>query len=153
MRNRTILSLMIFAISLVLGFRGLAQDVIIELNQSTIAGQVAVAGPAETVLSRVYVSASGGNDFGSQSTNIYPNPPSNSANYQLTVNVPAGGSASYSVAAAAYMDSNRDRIQFRPIQGMPGDGAPAANVDFGLDDPGFVERIVSITGVRSRQRN
>lgn len=130
-------SLLFFFLIFTFASRLMAQDVV--LNPGHISGQIQVG---NEVLSRYNVSANFSTFNSSKQVN---NVDSTSASYDLTVNVPEGTTPDYRVNLSVWMDSNFDRLWF-PQQITPVTAFETSTVDFVLENPGFIEGVVTVSG-------
>lgn len=117
---------------------GAAQAQGVQLNPGAVTGRVQVG--SETISSLV-ISAESGSLNATQT--LTPN--ANAANYDLTVQVEAGGARSYDVTADIRTDGDRNFLRLRDRQVEVLDGQPAT-LDFVLDPASVVEGTVTVTG-------
>ncbi len=139
---------------LLLGAGGLSPvgaDVVI-LNPGEIQGTVQIGTTPETNIERFRIYAYDVSDSSQMAEKyIYPDPPSTSVPYSVTVNVPVGGVANYDIRTQrhsseyVYMDNYRDRVSF-PYQSVAVDDVTPSTADFIIADPGFIEGTVTVTG-------
>ena len=109
-------------------------------NEANITGTVRI-GSEE--LTRVTIQAVGGTLHSRQT--FYPGNDTKSINYSLPVNVPVGGSIDYHVQAIGTQLVGGNRVNF-PLQTITVTDGGIAVTDFVIDNPGFIEGNVTVTG-------
>ena len=116
-----------------------AEDSVI-YNEANITGTVKIGNEE---LDRVTIQAVSGSLHSIQI--FYPSNDSTSINYSLPVNVPVGSALEYHVQATGTQLVGGNRVNF-PFQSVTVADGGSAVTDFVIDNPGYIEGNVTVTG-------